>query len=89
MEKDDDYFENIESACSKEGDFIAIIKQEKASDFLEKTAKKGEVLFNMPGVMVRAKIDGIEVSVLRTGRVLIKGIGDLNKARAFLKKIAY
>jgi len=82
-----EYIERVEEACGKGGDFIAIIKHEKAQIFLEKAARSGEVSYTVPGVMVRTKIRQREVSVTRTGRVLIKGIGNPDEAKSILNEI--
>lgn len=83
-----DFVQRVEEACGKGGDFIAIIRHEKAGEFLEKALRAGEVLYSVPGVMVRVRIRGKEVSVLRTGRSLVKGASNLEEARIILEHIA-
>jgi TATA-box binding protein (TBP) (component of TFIID and TFIIIB) len=55
---------------------------------VEKALRAGEVLYSAPGIMARIRVRGKEVSVLRTGRVLVKGASNLKEVRAILEEIA-
>jgi len=83
----DDYVQRVEETCGKGGDFIAIIRHDKAGEFLEKALRAGEVMYNAPGIMARLKVGDKEISVLRTGRVLVKGASNLKEVKAVLEII--
>ncbi|RLE52431.1 MAG: hypothetical protein DRJ26_04775 [Candidatus Methanomethylicota archaeon] len=81
------YIKQIIKGCGEKVNFILILKWEHKDEALKKILEKCSEKQNMAGLYVKGLIDGIELNIFATGKILIRGIEDEEKLNKFLKEI--
>lgn len=84
-----EYVSRIEEACGdgKERDFIVILKYAKREEAMEKILAKCKVDKTLSGVLVIGRYNDKEVSIFRTGRLILKGLKKRGEAENILNEL--
>ena len=79
----------IEEACGEgeEKDFIVILKYAKREEAMEKILEKCKVERTLSGVLTKGRYKDKEVSVFRTGKLIIKGLEERREAEEILEEL--
>ncbi len=81
------YVSRVEQACGEGREFIAILKQGKRKEALEKILSKCRVKRSISGVMAICEYKGKEISVFNIGKLVLKGVKGEDEALSVLKEL--
>ena len=82
-----EYVSRIEEACGGEKDFVVILKYGKKDEAMKKILEKCTVTQTLSGVMIKGTYKDKEISVFRTGKVIIKGLKEKNEAEQMVQEL--
>lgn len=83
----EEYVSKIDEACGEGRDFIVTLKYDKRDEALKKMLKKCRVTQSISGILSRGKYKNKEVSIFRTGKLVIREFSDRAEAESFLEEI--
>jgi len=81
------YVSRIEEACGEGRDFIVILKYAQRDEAIKKILEKCIAQQTVLGVLIKGKYKGKEISVFRSGKLILKGIKDRNEAESILQEL--
>ena len=82
-----EYVSRIEEACGAEKDFVVILKYAKKDEAIKKILEKCVVTQTLAGVMIKGTYKNKEISVFRTGKVIIKGLKEKTEAEQMIQEL--
>lgn len=77
----------IEEPCGKEKNFVVILKYAKREEAMKKILDKCEIERTISGILIKGRYKGREVSVFRTGKLIIKGSEDMGEVEGVLEEL--
>ncbi len=80
----------IEEACGKgetEKDFIVILKYAKTGEAIRKILGKCSVERTLSGVLTQCRYRDKEISIFRTGKLIMKGLKEKREAEEVLEEL--
>jgi len=83
----EEYVSRIEEACGAERDFIVILKYAKREEAMKKILEKCKIERTLSGVLVKGRYKDAEVSVFRTGKLILKGLKERKEAEQILEEL--
>lgn len=83
----EEYVSRIEEACGEEKDFVVILKYAKREEAMRKILEKCTVERTLSRVLTKGRYKGKEVSVFRTGKLIIKGLKKRKEAEEILEEL--
>lgn len=81
------YISRIEEACGEGKEFIIILKHDKMNEAISQILAKVSVEQSVAGVLTKAKYKDKQVSIFRTGKLVIREFHGKEEAENFLKKL--
>ena len=82
-----EYVSRIEEACGGEKDFVVILKYAKKDEAMKKILEKCAVKQTLSGVLIKGTYKDKEISVFRTGKVIIKGLKEKTEAEQIMEEL--
>ncbi len=82
-----EYVSRIEEACGVEKDFIVMLKYAKKDEAMKKILEKCAVKQTLSGVLITGTYKDKEISVFRTGKVIIKGLKEKEEAEQLIQEL--
>ena len=82
-----EYVSRIEEACGGEKDFVVILKYAKKDEAMKKILEKCAIKQTLSGVLIKGVYKDKEVSVFRTGKVIIKGLKERKEAEQMVEEL--
>jgi len=83
----EEYVSRIEEACGEGRDFIVILKYAKREEAIRKILEKCNVERTLSGVLTNCRYKDKEVSVFRTGKLILKGLTERREAEKILEEL--
>lgn len=83
----EEYVSRIEEACGEERDFIVILKYAKREEAMRKILEKCTVERTLSKVLTKGRYKGKEVSIFRTGKLILKGFKERKEAEEILEEM--
>ncbi len=83
----EEYVSRIEEACGEERDFIVILKYAKREEAMRKILEKCTVERTLSRVLTKGRYKGKEVSIFRTGKLILKGFKERKEAEEILEEM--
>lgn len=83
----EEYVSRIEEACGEERDFVVILKYAKREEAMKRILQKCTIERTLSGVLTTGRYKNKEVSVFRTGKLIIKGLKERKEAEEFLEEL--
>ena len=77
----------IERVCGEEPSYIAVLRWDKRKEAARRIAERCEEKLLSTSLMDKLRCRGREVSVYKTGKVLIRGVNSREEAEALLKEL--
>lgn len=85
--KFEEYVVVVERACGGEPSYIAVLRWDRREEAIKKIAESCEEKMLSTSLMSKLRCRGREVSVYKTGKVLIKGVDSEEEAKALLREL--
>jgi hypothetical protein len=82
-----EFVSRIEEACGGQKDFIVILKYAKREEAIKKILGKCGVEGTFLGIFTKGRYKGRELSVFRTGKLIIKGLKEKKEAEEILEEL--
>ena len=82
-----EYVSRIEEACGTEKDFVVILKYAKKDEAMKKILEKCVIRQRLSGVLIKGVYRDKEVSVFRTGKVIIRGLKERTEAEQMIEEL--
>jgi len=85
----DEYFTKLNVSCKSDGTFSALLRMEKAGEFVRILESRYRVVARVKTLLVRFDVDGVPLTFMYPNRLVFKlGPGkDKKDAKEFLEKI--
>jgi len=83
----EEYVSRIEEACGEERDFVVILKYAKREEAMRKVLEKCAIERTLSGVLTKGRYKGKEISVFRTGKLILKGLKERKEAEEILEEL--
>lgn len=81
------YIKKVERICGEEKSYIVLLKYNFAHEAINKIISKGEVVEKFYGMMFKVKYRDIEMSIFRSGRIILKGVENTEELKKLLDEI--
>lgn len=82
-----EYVSKIDEACGEGREFIVTLKYSNKDRALQKVFDKCNINSDSVGILVKGKYQGKEVSIFRTGKLVIREFNGRNEAEKFLEEL--
>ena len=82
-----EYVSRIEEACGEQKDFIVILKYAKRKEAMKRILEKCEIGSTLSGVLTKGRYKDKELSVFRTGKLILKGLKERKEAEEILQEL--
>jgi len=82
-----EYVSRIEEACGEQKDFIVILKYAKREEAMKRILEKCEIESTLSGVLTKGRYKDKELSVFRTGKLVLKGLKERKEAEEILQEL--
>ena len=83
----EEYVSKIDEACGEGREFIVTLKYSKRDEAVERVLKKCLVEQNLSGILTKGKFKDKEVSIFRTGKLVIRKFGGREEVESFLEEL--
>lgn len=83
----EDYVSKIDEACGEGREFIVTLKYSRRDEALKRVLEKCCVGQDLSGILTRGKYMGKEVSVFKTGKLVIREFHGRKEAESFLEEL--
>lgn len=83
----EEYVAKIEEACGEGREFIVTLRYSKREEALEKVLKKCSVGQNLSGIMTKGKYRDKDITIFRTGKLVIREFKGREEAENFLNDL--
>jgi len=83
----EEYVSRVEEACGEERDFVVILKYSKREEAMKKVLEKCTIERTLSGVLTKGRYKGKEISVFRTGKLILKGLKERKEAEEILEEL--
>ncbi len=83
----DKYVKQIIRGCGEKANFIIILKWDKMKEAIERILSKCNEKHDLGGLYIKGLINGVELNIFTTGKILLKGIKNEDELKRFLEKI--
>ena len=83
----EEYVSKIDEVCGEGREFIVTLKYSKRDEAVEKALKKCRVAQSISGILTKGRYKDKEVSIFRTGRLVIREFSGRDEAESFLKEL--
>ncbi len=83
----EEYVVLVERVCGGEPGYIAVLRWDRREEAARRIIESCEEKLLSTSLMVKLRCRGREVSVYRTGKVLIRGVDSDEEARALLREL--
>jgi len=80
------FVKEVQRACSSEKEFVVVLRHESMSEALQRIASRAQVVRSLPG-LVQLRFGGVDISVSRGGKVLLKNVDSEEEAREVLSTL--
>jgi len=77
----------IEEACGEGREFIVTLKYGKREEALEKVLKKCSLEQSLSGIMAKGRYKDKDITIFRTGKLVIREFKGREEAENFLKDL--
>lgn len=77
----------IDEACGEGREFIVTLKYGKRDEALKKVLEKCRLEQNLSGILTKGKYKDREVSIFRTGKLVIREFKGREEAKSFLEEL--
>ena len=81
------YVSRMDEACGEGREFIVILKHNKINEAIRLMLRKVSVERSIAGVLTKAKYKDKQVSIFRTGKLVISKFNGKKEAESFLKEL--
>ena len=82
-----EYVGKIEEACGEGREFIITLKYGKREEALEKVLKKCSLWQSLSGIMTKVRYKDKDITIFRTGKLVIREFNGREEAESFLKDL--
>ena len=82
-----EFVSRIEEACGEQKDFIVVLKYAKRDEVIKKILGKCGIEGTFLGIFTKGRYKGKELSVFRTGKLIIKGLKEKKEAEDILEEL--
>lgn len=82
-----EYVSRIDEACGEGREFIVTLKYSKREEVMKRVLQKCVTKQNLSGILIKGKYDGKEVSIFKTGKLVIKEFRGRREAETFLEDL--
>jgi len=83
----EEYVSRIEEACGETRDFIVILKYAKREEAIKRVLEKCNIERTLSGVLITGRYKDKEISVFRTGKLIVKGLKERKEAEEILEDL--
>lgn len=81
------YVSKIDDVCGDGKEFIVTLNYDKKEESFEKILKKCHVKQRLSGILIKAEYGDKDVSIFKTGKLLISGFDGVEEAEKFLEEL--
>ncbi len=83
----EDYVSKLDDVCGVGMDFIVTLKPQTSEEAINKVLSKCRVEQSKSGILTKAQYKGKEVSIFRTGTLMIREFSGREEAQRFLEEL--
>lgn len=85
-ERFEQFVRHMEKQCGEEPSFVVLLKYTKKNEAIERILRNTEMILDKE-IIKRVKQNETEISLYKTGKIIIKGIEKEKKAQALLNEV--
>ena len=82
-----EYVSKIEEACGEGREFIITLKYAKRNEAVKKVFEKCNLNQNTVGILTKGKYNSKEISIFKTGKLVIREFKGIAEAEEFLEEL--
>jgi ribonuclease HIII len=82
-----EYVSRMDEACGEGKEFIVTLKYSKRSEVLKRILQKCVTKQNLSGILIKGKFKDKEVSIFKTGKLVIREFQGRKEAETFLEDL--
>ncbi len=82
-----EYISKVDEACGEGTEFIVTLKYSKREEVINRVLQKCVTKQNLSGILIKGKYKGKEVSIFKTGKLVIKKFKGRREAETFLEDL--
>lgn len=82
-----EYVSRMDEACGEGKEFIVTLKYSKRSEVMKRILQKCTTKQNLSGILIKGKFKDKEVSIFKTGKLVIREFQGRKEAETFLEDL--
>lgn len=83
----EEYVSKVEEACGEGREFIITLKYSKRDEALKKVLEKCHIDQSLAGILTKGKYKDKEISIFRTGKLVVREFRGREEAEKFLEDL--